>query len=95
MDAVIYLLRDAENPMHRAKNRLSHPHADYLLTMVRRPRNWQPTRIDDVPADSEILSQEPVASFQEAYDDLIRCNGLAVRRNLDTWAVIVHPGSDI
>ena len=81
--------------MNRAKNRLSHPHADYLLTIVRPPRNWQPASNDDVPADSEILSQEPVASFQEAFDDLIRCNELAVRRNLDTWAVIVHPGSNI
>ena len=81
--------------MQRSKNRLSHPHADYLFTIVRRPNDWRPAALDAVPPDLQILSQVPVASFQEACDDLIRCNKLALSRQLDKWAIIVHPGSDI
>jgi hypothetical protein len=81
--------------MKKAKNRLSGTQADYIFAIVRRPAGWKPKSLRDVPPKSEIFSQEPVASFEEACEDLIRCNQLAMRHRLKKWAVILHPGSDI
>ena len=81
--------------MKKAKNRLSGPHADYIFAIVRSRAGWKPKSLRDVPPKSEILSQQPVASFEEASDDLVRCNQLAIRKKLNMWAIILHPGSDI
>ena len=34
-----------------------------------------------------------VASFDEAYDDLIRCNQIAIRKGLREWAMIETAGA--
>ena len=81
--------------MRKAQNRLSGTQADYIFALVRRRAGWKPQSLKDVPPNSEILSQEPVASFEEASEDLFRCNRLAIRKKLNMWAVILHPGSDI
>ena len=36
-----------------------------------------------------------VASDEEAHDDLVRCNQLAMTHNLNKWAVIQSPGTQI
>lgn len=41
----------------------------------------------------ELYEKTPVASYAEAYDDLVRCNRLAIRQNLDRWAVILSPSA--
>ena len=70
------------------RNRLTQTKPDYFLLIVRRPRNWRPTHLADAPIGTESLSTEPVASFEEAHDDLVRCNRLAIKHRLDQWAVI-------
>jgi hypothetical protein len=40
---------------------------------------------------SQVLSTAPVASLDEALDDLLRCNRLSLAHRLDTWAVIHAP----
>lgn len=72
-------------------NRIYQTQPDYLLVLVRKPPNWQPAGIDDFPPVAEPLSMEYVASYEEAYDDLERCNTLSIERGLDTWAVIQCP----
>ena len=77
------------------KNRLALPQVDYILAIVRCPAGWKPTAIDAIPPHAEILSEDSVASFEEARDDRTRCNSLCLRHQLNRWAVILHPGSDI
>jgi hypothetical protein len=44
---------------------------------------------------SQVISISQVASFEEAHDDLLRCNTLSLTRGLDRWAVIHTPdGAD-
>ena len=73
------------------KNRIVSTHADYIFVIVRKPNGWQASRIDEVPRGCEILSEQYVASYAEAYDDLVRCNRLSMERDLDQWAVIQAP----
>lgn len=61
---------------------------DYVFSIVRVPDSWQPTAVYNVPPCVEILSQTPVASLDEAIDDLLRCNSLAMKQGLREWAVI-------
>ena len=63
-------------------------HPDYLLSIVKRPSNWLPTRLDSVPSNPEVLKSYRVASFAEALDDVLRCNRHAVDHSLDTWAIV-------
>ena len=70
------------------RNRLTQLQPDYLLTIVARPRDWRPTHLADAPIGAEQLSTTPVASFEEAHDDLVRCNRLAIKHQLNQWAVI-------
>lgn len=76
-------------------NRIANLQADYVLAIVYKPSHWQPTDIDDVPPSGELVCKEYVASFEEVFDDLVRCNKLSIERNLDTWAVIQSPGGII
>lgn len=61
---------------------------DYLLSIVRVPVSWQPDTVYEIPPSGKIVSQMPVASFDEAHDDLVRCNELALALDLREWAVI-------
>ena len=70
------------------QNRIVNSQADYLFLIVRKPEGWEPSRIEEVPRGGKVLSQQFVASYAEAYDDLVRCNKLALDRGLDKWAVI-------
>ena len=81
--------------MNRVKNRLTQNQADYILAICRRPSGWQPKSIEDAPADPVVLEIAYVASFEEAHDDMLRCNQYSLRQSLDRWAVIIHPGSQI
>ncbi len=68
-------------------NRLK-PQHDIIFAIVRVPKNWKPETIYDVPKNGRIISQTPVASLDEALDDLKRCNELAIHKNLGQWAVV-------
>ena len=61
---------------------------DYIFSIVRVPSNWKPRAVYDVPPTAELIAQDPVASFEEAHDDLIRCNSLALVGGWPEWAVI-------
>ena len=77
------------------KNRLPQLQADYIFAIVRTPLDWSPEGIDDLPPAGHLISREYVASFQEAYEDLVRCNQLAMQRGLREWAIIHSPGGDL
>ena len=77
------------------KNRIVQLQADYIFLIVRKPNGWQPTGVDEVPRGGEILSEQYVASYAEAYDDLVRCNKLALERDLNKWAVILAPSGGL
>lgn len=79
----------------KTQNRIFRNQPDYLFSIVRRPPGWVPASIDDAPAGAEVLSTELVASFDEAHDDLVRCNKLALRQDLDKWAVIQSAGGNL
>ena len=76
-------------------NRIYRNQADFILAIVQPPSDWRPRSLEDVPPKSEILSRDVVASFEEAQDDLLRCNALAMQRDLGTWAVIQSPGAGL
>lgn len=61
---------------------------DYLLLIVRKPIGWQPSAIDSVPPEVDVLRTYHVASFGEAMDDMQRCNRLSVSASLDLWAIV-------
>lgn len=79
----------------KTQNRVFRNQPDYLFQIVRRPAGWRPSRLDDVPPEYELVSTTPVASFPEARDDLLRCNRLALRKNMPVWAVIQSPGAGL
>lgn len=70
-------------------NRIQSSRPDYHLLIVRKPEGWRPKNHFEVPRYKEIVSAFVVASYSEAYDDLQRCNRLALHKSLGTWAVIV------
>ena len=70
-----------------AINRINYQ-TDFILSIVRVSENWKPNDVYDVPSSGELLSQTPVASFDEAHDDLVRCNALALKYSWNEWAVI-------
>lgn len=72
-------------------NRVLAEQPDYLLTIVKMPRGWTPNHLEDVPSGGKVLSIAVVASFAEAHDDLIRCNMIALQKNLRQWAIIQCP----
>ena len=80
--------------MKKPINRLACAQPDYLLLIVRHPEGWRPHRLDDVPPVSTVLSVSHVAGYDEARDDLLRCNRLATQRRLKQWAIIHAPGAD-
>ena len=79
----------------RIKNRIATMQPDYLLKIVRRPKGWQPRQLHDIPPASEVLSVDHVASYQEARDDLLRCNRLSLEERLDRWAILESSGGDL
>jgi hypothetical protein len=81
--------------LNRITNQMIQPHADYILAIVRRPPGWHPESLDSVPLNGDVLVEHLVASFAEAKEDMVRCNQIALRCNIDKWAVVKHPGSDI
>ena len=76
-------------------NRLMQNQPDYIFAMIRTPPDWTPGGVDDVPPGGEVLTVDHVASFEEAHDDLVRSNKLAMERKLNKWAVIQSPGGEI
>lgn len=73
------------------KNRIAHLQPDYIFAIVIKPAGWEPTRFDEVPPGGKIASKDLVASYEEANDDLVRCNKASLDCALDTWAVILSP----
>ena len=61
---------------------------DFIFSIVRVSAEWKPSDIYDVPPAGELLTQTTVASFDEAHEDLVRCNRLALKYNWQEWAVI-------
>jgi hypothetical protein len=80
---------------NRFSSPMIQPQADYLLTIVRRPPGWLPESVDSVPHHGDVLDEHLVASFAEAKEDMLRCNEIALRCNIDKWAIVRHAGSDI
>lgn len=66
--------------------------SDFMFSVVRVPNNWRPESIFDVTSPSRVVSRMPVASFEEAHDDLIRCNRIAISLGLRDWAMIETAG---
>ena len=79
----------------KIENRIFRNQPDYLLVIVRRPPHWEPRSLEQTPPSAERISATPVASYGEAYDDLIRCNGFALRTGQPYWAIIEAPGGSI
>lgn len=77
------------------RNRIANLRPDYIFLIVRKPRGWTPLHCEDIPPAGEIVSKQFVASYEEAHDDLVRCNELAMHRGLDNWAVVQSAGSDL
>ncbi|MFT5304217.1 MAG: hypothetical protein ACI87E_003310 [Mariniblastus sp.] len=71
-----------------SENRLTSSKPDFVLTIVRKPEHWRPRNYFDKPPHGKVLSKSLIASYEEAHDDLVRCNRLALYESLDTWAVI-------
>lgn len=69
-------------------NRLQQRKADYVFLLVRRPTDWQPLALDEEPPQAPVIYSTLVASREEAMEDLLRSNRLALRYGLDTWAVV-------
>ena len=76
-------------------NRLRHTQPDYLLVIVRKPDDWVPSSLNDEPPAGAVRAVFQVASYEEAHDDLLRCNRLATRRGLKEWAVVHSPGTNL
>ena len=66
---------------------------DFLFSIVEVPRNWRPAAVYDVPPSGRVVSQMRVASFEEAHEDLVRCNKIALQKRLRQWAVIQTAGA--
>ena len=63
-------------------------HPDYLFSIMQVPDNWSPVDIYAIPPTGKVLRTERVASFDEAHEDLIRSNSLALEKDLKVWAMI-------
>ena len=61
---------------------------DYIFTIVKINGDWRPENVYDLPRTGKIVSQTRVASFEEAHEDLLRCNQTALDFKLDEWAII-------
>lgn len=81
--------------MKKPLNRLAQAQPDYLLLIVHKPEGWNPATPGDVPQQCQVVSVAQVASYEEAYDDLVRCNELSMRHSLQQWAVIHSAGTDL
>ncbi|REJ69651.1 MAG: hypothetical protein DWQ31_04070 [Planctomycetota bacterium] len=79
---------------NRVGSRITQPQADHILAIVRRPAHWRPTTFESAPPRGEVVEVHQVASYAEAHEDRVRCNRLALRENLDTWAVVIRPSAD-
>ncbi len=75
-------------------NRQSNYQPDFILSIIRMPKDWRPENVFDVPPHGKVVSRTPVASFDEAHDDLIRCNQIAIRHGLREWAKIEAARAD-
>jgi len=73
--------------------RRSNYQPDFIFSIVRVPKNWKPKNVFDVPPNAKVVSRMPVASFDEAHEDLIRCNQIAIRHGLCAWALIETAGA--
>lgn len=71
------------------ENRMAEFSADHTLLIIKRPEDWEPAHVEDIPSSGEILARFKVASLAEARDDMRRCNQLALSQGLDSWAVVV------
>jgi len=71
-----------------SKNRFTYGQPDYIFVIVQRPDDWRPRNYFDMPPTGKVITKSLVASYDEAHDDLKRCNQWSLRQGLDTWAVI-------
>ncbi len=69
-------------------NRLLQRQSDYVFLLVRPPAGWQPLALDDHPPAAPVIYSTLVASREEAMEDLLRSNHLALRQGLNVWAVV-------
>jgi hypothetical protein len=74
-------------------NRLSNYQPDFIFSIVRAPKNWRPENVFDVPRSGKVVYRMLVASFDEAHDDLVRCNRISIQHGLREWALIETAGA--
>ncbi len=61
---------------------------DFIFSLVKAPAGWKPRDIYDVPPTGVIVSQVPVASLEEALEDLVRSNKVSLEHGRREWAII-------
>ncbi len=66
---------------------------DFIFSIVRVRKNWRPENVSDIPPAGKVASRTPVASFDEAHDNLIRCNQVAIRHGLRPQVKIETAGA--
>lgn len=76
-------------------NRIFIVQPDYIFSIVRPEAGWSPRSAEDRPAGFEVVSQDFVASYEEARDDLLRTNQQAMAQGIGLWAVIQSAGTHI
>lgn len=69
-------------------NRLIQRQSDYVFLLVRPPADWQPLALDDHPPAAPVIYSTLVASREEAMEDLLRSNHLALRQGINVWAIV-------
>ena len=67
---------------------------DYLLYIVLKPRDWRPNSLTAIPPFPIILRSYRIASFDEAIDDVLKCNRHSMEHSLDTWAIVQSADQD-
>ena len=70
-----------------AANRINHQ-PDILFMMIIVPEGWIPKSVYDAPPRGQLISETRVASFAEAFSDLVRSNTISIKKGLREWAVI-------
>ncbi|MDG1874299.1 MAG: hypothetical protein P8J27_10340 [Mariniblastus sp.] len=74
-------------------NRHSGQSPDFIFSVVRVPKDWKPESIFDIPPGGKVIFRVPVASFDEAHEDLVRSNEFALEKGIREWAMIETAGA--
>ena len=76
-------------------NRIFRQQPDYIVAVVRPQESWSPRHPSEIPPRFDVISRHFVASFEEALDDLLRYNKIAMSQSLPEWVVIQCPSGGL